>query len=164
MWAFFIHQPIRTRSPGCSEECSLSAAGLFCVEDSKTCVIEKRSPLPSASESYENTYRKPGFPCKSLRITLKVTQRDDQYACVVLLPTISQHGSCKFISSVFSRKTLTYLKLTLYSLAPSVRKKRGNLGVGNCRAHLPMRLCFKLVTGTFFFSFLRERSVMCACL
>lgn len=82
------------------------------------------------------TTHKPGFPCKSRRIAFKVTQRDDQYDCVVLLPTISQHGSCKFITSYSQEKEVTYLKLTLYSLALSVRKK-GNLGVGNCRAHLP---------------------------
>ncbi len=55
--ASFLHQPIRTRSRGCSEECSFSAKGVFCVQDSKTCVIENASvfALPPESESYENT-------------------------------------------------------------------------------------------------------------
>lgn len=109
---------------------------------------------------------KPGFPCKSQRITFKVTQRDDQYACIVLLPTISQYNSCKFITSYSpeKKKKLTYLKLTLYSLTLSVREK-GNLGVGNCRAHLPC-ICVSYAVSNLqlahFFSC--ARSVMCACL
>lgn len=42
----FIQQPIRTLSLGCCEECSFSAAGLFSVEDSKTCVVENAIVFP----------------------------------------------------------------------------------------------------------------------
>lgn len=41
---------------------------------------------------------KPGFPCKSLRITPKVTQRDDQYAHAAARPAVSLPRVQRFTS------------------------------------------------------------------
>lgn len=127
-----MHQPIRTRSPGCTEECSSSAAGLFCRRLLNMCFFRiLSSSVCLWSLSHMKTH-KPGFPCKSLRITLEVTQRDDQYARVFLLPTNSQHGCCKFITSYSLGKKLTYLKLTVFSR--SLCEEEGESGCGQVQS------------------------------
>lgn len=82
------------------------------------------------------------FPCKSQWITFEVTERQDQHTSVVLLPTIAQHG--------FSRKKVTYLKLTTHSVSSLCE----NLWVGNCSSSPEHKvLCMQSLTsncGTLF--------------
>jgi len=54
--ASFTHQPIRTRVPRVLRgTLSLSRGAFSCVEDSETCVVEKRYRVPSESKMETRT-------------------------------------------------------------------------------------------------------------
>lgn len=97
---------------------------------------------------------KPGFLCKPLRITFRVTHMDDQYACVIPLQTSSQHAFCKFITSYSpGKKKLTYLKLTLFS--QSFCEGEGGIwgwATAELISHAFVLCSLTLVTGTFFYT------------
>ena len=167
-----------------------SAAGLFCVEDSKTCVIGKKKKKTTTTKKKPHYRLSPAsgawITWQHISLAFHVNRRGlhskwhrvmINMPVFVLLPTVSQHtGSCKFITSLFSLflslsplKKVTYLKLTEFFLALSGREK-GESGGGQLQSSSPMHLCFKCSlckprSGTFsfsfFFFFLCSRSVMC---